>query len=53
MESKNETIQKQINRYFLMLKDQNRELDENVLCGLIQQWVFDYRMDKDLNRFNT
>lgn len=53
MESKNETIQKQINRYFLMLKDQNRELDENVLCELIQQWAFDYRMDKDLNRFNT
>lgn len=50
-DNKNSMIKGQIDIYFQMLKHQNREVDENVLCELIKQWSFDYKFEKDLNRF--
>lgn len=52
MESKNKTMKQHIDRYFLMLEHKKREVNENILSELIQQWAFDYQMDKDLNRFD-
>lgn len=52
LETKTQVIKDYIDKYFKMLKSQNREVDENTLCELIQQWAFDHRMEKNLNRFN-
>ena len=47
---KNVVIKGHIDKYFCMLEHQNREVDEKVLCELIEQWAFDFRFEKDLNR---
>jgi predicted ATP-dependent serine protease len=51
-DDKNAVIKGRIEKYFVMLKHQKREVDENTLCELIQQWAFDFRMEKDLHRFD-